>query len=137
MKARCINPQDKAFQYYGGRGITVAEEWLSFEKFLQDMEATYQEGLTLERRNNALGYCASNCYWATRRAQLNNTRMNRWIEANGERHTVSEWARILGVRVSIIFSRLDYGWKPEHAVTFPVVKSITYEQHKKRNGITD
>lgn len=136
MKGRCRNPKHHAFKYYGGRGIAVSQEWLSFEKFLEDMEPTYREGLTLERRDNSVGYCASNCYWASWLEQLNNTRYNRWIEANGERHTVSQWARILGVHVSIVNSRLQYGWEPVHAVTFPVVKGLSYAQHKLRNGIS-
>lgn len=64
MHQRCGNPKNKGFKHYGGRGITVCEEWATFENFYRDMGAP-PEGLSLERINNDLGYSAANCKWAT------------------------------------------------------------------------
>jgi len=74
MLKRCNNPKDKGYINYGGRGITVCQRWQeSFENFLEDM-GERPEGLTLERKNNNLGYFKDNCKWADRKEQQNNRR---------------------------------------------------------------
>lgn len=75
MRQRCLNPKNKSYVNYGGRGITVCKRWDSFVNFISDM-GPRPPGLTLERKNNNRGYCPSNCVWATRTAQNNNTRRN-------------------------------------------------------------
>jgi hypothetical protein len=73
MVRRCVNPEDSAWEYYGGRGITVCDRWLSFENFLADM-GEMPDSLTLDRRDNEAGYDKANCYWATRKEQAQNRR---------------------------------------------------------------
>ena len=64
--SRCNNPQNASYINYGGRGITVCNEWLSLQNFIIWCEQTYIEGMTLDRINNDDGYYKENCRWATR-----------------------------------------------------------------------
>jgi hypothetical protein len=75
MLQKCNNVQNKDFHHYGGRGITVCDEWYDLENFIKDMDDTYIDGLTLDRENVNLGYNKCNCRWATRAVvQTRNTR---------------------------------------------------------------
>ena len=73
MVARCTNPNNKDFKNYGGRGITICKRWLKFENFFADM-GNSPKGLTIERKNNNLGYSKENCCWDTRYKQSQNRR---------------------------------------------------------------
>ncbi len=73
MKQRCLNPRHPQYKDYGGRGITVCEQWLTFENFAADM-GPKPPSLTLDRADNSLGYSRSNCRWASRREQRINSR---------------------------------------------------------------
>lgn len=75
MKARCTNPHNSHFKYYGGRGISVCEEWQSFPAFYGwAMAHGYSEHLTIDRIDNDKGYSPDNCRWATDAQQRSNKR---------------------------------------------------------------
>ncbi len=76
MRKRCMNPKDKYYADYGGRGITVCARWLSFENFLADM-GERPAGRSIDRIDNARGYEPGNCRWATAREQRANQRAPR------------------------------------------------------------
>lgn len=129
MLERCTNVNHKNYDIYGGRGITVCEEWLnSFESFYEwSMQSGYESNLTLDREDVNKGYCPSNCRWITQKEQCNNTRRNIEVELNGETHTLKQWTEILGLKYGTIVSRVARGWDPVDALTTPV-RSIT-EHH--------
>ena len=125
MRSRCYYENNKYFVNYGGRGITVCDEWKEhFEPFYEwAMSNGYSDNLTLDRIDNDKGYSPSNCQWATRTVQMNNTRMNRFLEYKGEIHTVSEWSRILNIPYYILDGRLNnYGWSVEKTFETPIQK---------------
>ena len=121
MKQRCLNQNRSAYSAYGGRGISLCEEWKDYILFRDwAISNGYSDSLTLDRKNNELGYSPDNCRWATIKQQSNNTRTNRTIEYNGETHTLSEWAEILQMSVGTLWDRLDNGWSIQRALSEPV-----------------
>ncbi len=75
IKERCLNPNKKAYKDYGGRGITVCDEWVkSFETFFADMGFAPTDKHTIERLDNHLGYTKSNCVWLLNIYQNQNKR---------------------------------------------------------------
>lgn len=119
MKQRIVNPRSKDYANYGGRGLTMDPRWHNFEAFLGDMGERLPH-MTLGRIDNALGYWPDNCRWETYRQQQNNRRSNVFIEFRGERLTIAQWARRIGVPRQTIRYRLRAGWPPED-ITSPVV----------------
>lgn len=119
MKDRCINEHNQAYKNYGGRGITVCDEWLhNFQSFYDwSMEHGYTDDLTIDRIDVNGNYCPENCRWITRDEQQRNKRNNRYIEYNGEIKTIAEWAKIAGIERSVLRGRIDRGWTIEKALT--------------------
>lgn len=109
MKDRCLNPKNKRYADYGGRGITVCERWMSFENFFEDMGLAPSKNLTLERVENEDGYYKENCKWATAKEQVINRRGIKKYEYGGKSLTVSDWAKELDVNKSAISRRLAKG----------------------------
>jgi hypothetical protein len=109
--ARCHRTTHHAFADYGGRGISVCEEWRNdFLAFYRDMIGSYAPGLTLERKNNMLGYSKSNCEWVDRKKQARNRRNNRVIATPSGLMLLSEAAELSGMGVSTLKHRVDTGW---------------------------
>ena len=73
LRRRCLDPTHPAYRWYGARGITVCERWLTFENFLGDV-GEVPEGLSIDRINNDGNYEPSNIRWATQKQQVQNQR---------------------------------------------------------------
>lgn len=80
MNNRCNNKRDQNYENYGGRGITVCDEWRQNYMAFRDWALSngYDEELTLDRINNDEGYRPDNCRWETLKQQANNRRKRRW-----------------------------------------------------------
>lgn len=124
MKSRCYNPNLKYYKHYGGRGITVCEEWRNDFSTFYDwaMANGYDENAergecTLDRINVNGNYEPSNCRWASVVEQANNRRGNRMVAAFGETKTMAQWARDAGISYNTFAQRIEDGWSPEEALT--------------------
>lgn len=142
MRQRCLNPNDKAYPAYGGRGIRICNGWESFERFVADLGERPSPEHSMDRVDNnghySCGKCDEcllngwppNCRWATPRQQANNIRSNVRITKNNETRTLSEWAEVLNVSFGTLWSRYSRGLTHEEVLA-PVTKRRAYP--RKRN----
>lgn len=118
MKKRCLNPNHKSYLDYGGRGITICDEWQQgFEAFIRDMGPKPSPRHQLERKDNDGNYCPENCIWATPKDQGNNKRTSRRICFNGSTRTLSQWADLCGIGITTLHARLKKGWPLNKALS--------------------
>lgn len=114
---RCTNPKNSSYANYGGRGITVCDEWRSFDRFYRDMRDGYEIGLSIGRINNDEGYGPHNCRWETKAQQANNRRTSKLVTREGVTKTLEEWIKHLGVKSSTVRQRLyGLGWSIEDSL---------------------
>ena len=117
MRQRCENPKNHAYEYYGGRGISVCPEWQDIEVFKKwALENGYQKDLTIDRIDSNGNYCPENCRWSNRQEQSNNTRRNKYITYQGCTQSLADWCRQLGCDYSRTKARINAcGYTPEQA----------------------
>ena len=123
MKDRCYRPNNKHYSDYGGRGITVCDEWIEdFVNFYNwAINNGYQEGLTIDRIDVDGNYEPSNCRWVTTKEQQFNKRNNKKFFHDGKNLTLPEWSEILHISLDTLVSRIyTRGWNVERALTEPV-----------------
>lgn len=122
MKTRCYNKSYDGYKYYGGRGITICDEWLNNpESFFEwAINNGWKDGLSIDRIDVNGNYEPGNCRWTTTKQQCNNTRRNKYITYNNETKTISEWADVLHINRHSLGNRLLKGWSVEKAFTTPI-----------------
>lgn len=108
---RCTNPNAIHYDMYGGRGITICDEWRNdfYSFYSWSIENGYKDGLTIDRIDNNKGYYPENCRWTDLKTQANNTRRNHYITYNNETKTLTQWARLLNVNVETLRYRVNHG----------------------------
>lgn len=133
MKQRCYNSNNLNFPYYGGRGISVCDEWKNsmIDFYNWAINNGYKEGLSIERKNVDGNYEPSNCVWVEMKVQSRNKTANVFIEFNGENLCMQDWADKIGINVSTLNKRLK-NWSLEKALTTP--KSEKNDTSCFRNG---
>lgn len=125
MKTRCYNKSDEHFPDYGGRGITVCDEWKdSFESFCDwAMASGYSDDLTIERIDVNGNYCPENCRWATRKEQTVNRRSTLFLTYKGETKTLKEWSELTGINYQTIRYRKIMGKTPDEILNIQKEKT--------------
>lgn len=134
MKDRCYNPNFRDYKNYGGRGITICEEWQTphswkggraFRKWA--LENGYADNLTLDRIDVDKGYSPENCRWVSMKIQQNNKRNNRLITYNGKTQTIALWCEELKLPFSTVKNRLNRGLPVEKVLS---EKALYCERYK-------
>ena len=118
MIQRCTDPNVRNYYRYGGRGIKVL--WKDYSEFRFDMLPTYQDGLTIDRKDNDGHYCKENCKWSTYREQAINTSRTINLTFNGKTQCISFWAKELGMKRATLEQRYHKGWTHEKILTHPL-----------------
>lgn len=135
IRSRCLNPNSPAYADYGGRGISIAPEWDSFERFFEDMGCRPSMAHSIDRIDNEKGYSVENCRWATWKQQQRNRRDSRILTISGITATLAEHCERTGVKYKTAHMRLSKGASPEVAVNpaRPAYGSITL--HRLAQGL--
>jgi len=107
LKQRCYNTKSESYKNYGGRGITVCEEWKNdFVQFYNwAITHGYQDGLVIDRQDNDKGYYPENCRWVNRAVSCQNTRIIKSNNSSGLRGVTfkdNKW------RARIAYNNKDY-----------------------------
>lgn len=109
MKYRCYSKSCKFYEGYGGRGITICDEWLKRPEEFIDWSLKHGfelgKGLSIDRVDNNKGYSPENCRWVSMYAQSCNRRTSHYLTIKGYTHTITEWCRLAGLPDTTVFSR--------------------------------
>lgn len=122
MIERCCSKNIHNFNEYGGRGITVCNEWKNdFMTFYNwAIKNGYKDRLTIDRINVNGNYEPSNCRWATKKEQANNRRNNKLITYKGKTLNQKQWEEFLNLPYGTILRRLKAKWSIEKTMNTPI-----------------
>lgn len=118
MRHRCFSKKNPQYKDYGGRGISVCDDWKdSFANFLRDVGKRPGPNYTLDRIDNSKHYQIGNVEWRTRTEQALNRRSNHHITYNGITKTITEWSKETGIGRNTIKKRIyQLGWSIQRAL---------------------
>ncbi len=125
MRERCRYSKNKAYSHYGGRGITICDEWRGDFMAFYDWAMTHgwEPGLTIERIDVDGNYCPENCKFATMKEQGQNKTNSLLITIDGITKTQSQWCEEYGINKTTFRHRLERGWDAKKALTEPIMKN--------------
>ena len=120
--SRCYNSNASHFHRYGGRGVTVCDQWRNDFKVFYDwaMSHGYSDELTIDRINNDGNYEPSNCRWVDIKTQARNRNNNHYVTINGITKTLTEWCNYYSINYRTVQDRIKRGWTEHKALTHPV-----------------
>lgn len=120
IRARCTNPNHPAYPNYGGRGITLSDEWADPAAFIDALGTRPTPKHEIDRIDNARGYEPGNVRWTTRTVNSRNRRSSVWVEYRGQRRLFIEVCEEHDIRQDTVKWRLKRGYTLEDALTEPV-----------------
>jgi len=108
--------QKKYHHYLEGK-IKICKRWHKLENFIEDMSKTWFHGAQIDRINNDDDYKPSNCRWATRKQQMNNTNHNVILTFKNKTQNATQWGEELGMSPELIRNRVRKGWSVKRSLT--------------------
>lgn len=118
IRRRIYNPHEHNYDRYGGRGLTLSQEWNDYAVFLKDM-GECPPGLTIDRIDNDKGYCKENCRWTTYGQQMRNTRRTHFVDVLGKKMCIADIVIMSGLPRATITNRLKKGWLIDDIILTP------------------
>lgn len=135
IRRRCFSPLTPNFHNYGGRGISMFQEWaddfLAFFDHVSQLPNFGKVGYSLDRIDNNGHYEPGNVRWATRLEQARNSRIPLQLTHNGETKTLPEWAEEIGVLPDTLHKRLLRGMPLEVALTTSTLRLGQYARRPR------
>lgn len=134
MKTRCENEHCTSYEWYGGAGVKICEEWRNRFKNFYDWAISngWQKGLRLDKDKIPKGlgiqpvlYSPDMCCFITHQENCNNRKSNHPISFNGITKNMTEWQSELGFPKDLIYSRLKRGWSIEKSLSTPLLRHKT------------
>lgn len=118
IKQRCGNENNLHYKNYGGRGIRLCDDWMSFKSFYDwAILNGYEDGLTIERLDNNKGYSPDNCTFITKSEQSKNRRVNYRVNINGSVMCLYDACKHLYIDYSLVQNRIkNLGWDVDKAL---------------------
>ncbi len=127
IRQRCYYENAINYNDYGGRGIRVCKQWKDYFKSFYDwcIENGWRKGLDVDRKNNNGNYTPSNCRFVTRKINTRNTRRTLFIEHNGIKKPLADWADELGLRYETLSQRI-------FKLKMPISEALVSDKIKRR-----
>ena len=111
MHSRCEHTTCSHYENYGGRGISVCDEWSGNDGFFYfykwSMENGYSNKLSIDRIDNEKGYCPENCRWVTIQEQAINKRRNKKYEWKGQTLILAQISRMENISYGKLYGRIN------------------------------
>lgn len=135
IKARCYNKNEPVYHLYGGRGVTMCEDWLSNpENFIKwALENGWAKGMQIDKdiKGDGLVYSPGSCSIVTSKENNNNRRNNKIIEYKGERKTLAQWSESTGIPYHTLYNRVYiHGIDIEKAMNINMIPKGTKINHE-------
>lgn len=140
IKNRCYNSKDPNYKKYGEKGITVCDEWLGENGMRKFFDWACKNGfyyeklqngkslLTIDRIDNNKGYSPNNCRWVTNKVQARNKKTSVYIEIDGEKINLRQYAEEHNIQFTTIYKRIKY-------LKLPVENAIKGVDYRKNNRV--
>lgn len=127
IKQRCNNNNNPAYKNYGGRGISICDEWNDYTHFMDwALDNGYADNLTIDRIDVNGNYGPENCRWVTNDAQANNKRTSHLITIGSETKTLKEWCDILQLPYGLVRDRIN-------VLRWPAEEAFGIREHRRGN----
>lgn len=136
MKDRCFNENNKDYYWYGGKGISIYQEWLNNPKLFEEWAINngYSDNLTIDRIDSDGDYTPDNCRWISQKENTRRAGKVNWIDVDNIVLTGRQWAQKLQIGINTINSIIrKYGLDKTKELIAAMLKEPPSIKQRKSN----